>query len=170
MAVVMILLNTAISSYNLIQDICFYKNNDPEKICSKKDEILGDNGICTRRQIVITLQKLGEMPLNIKKHTAIYIPKNNQYYWRWGEIGQFRCYIVPYISTMLTGIALLHGTMSQECAANIDKDHMYIYDNIKKIYSDKELCTYAQRWGIYQVFVLNSKPAKFSTKLIKCGK
>lgn len=172
-AIVVVLVSTVIGGHRLIQDIAFYKRNIPDQICSNNDRLSsGNNDICIRRQMINILLKLGEMPLAMKKHTAIYVPKTNHHYWQWGETGKTRCGYVPFIIPLFTGIVSLHGDINRDCARTIFllADNLGKYDDVEKKYTDKELCQYALSQNLLQVFVLNDMSASLSVRLVKCEK
>lgn len=160
-AIVIVFINVLIDSYKITKDIFFYKNNDPDKICLK--DISSNNSICVRQRIVRALLKLGEMPRVTKQHTAIYIPKSNQYYWQWGEVGRHKCMQLPFISIMLTGMNLLHGDYIKGCPVPWSKN-----DYEKQIYSDRELCKYAVERRMWQVIVLDYVHSAVITRIVKC--
>jgi len=165
----MILINVFTGIYKLVEDIRFYKKNIFGRRCSDEGFVISDrNETCSRQQMVGVLLKLGGIPLAVKKHTAVYIPKSNRCYWQLGDESD-TCLFTPFISPLLTGIASLHGDISRSCAERFSLENSSKYDTENKKYTDKELCQYALKWNLRQVFVIDSASVGIIVRLIKCG-
>lgn len=182
----LIVMNAVMLSFVVIRNIIYSaKSENPAIVCAN-GKLADKDKMCIRKKILDVLLQVDNLPLVVKKHTAIYIPKNIDDYWGWAvgmrlpnvEQG-YRCGRgASFYVQMLTGVAMIHGQLSKECydlpgmrnILNAGLGYaMYEpkYDP-RKEYAEKELCDYAIQKKFDQVLVLHYIQNKPTFKLIKC--
>jgi len=112
------------------------------------------------------LTELNELPLEDKRQTLLYIPKDNQIYWGWSP-----CMAIPSIATTLTGIAMIENLPARDCViVNIGYSYQTYsgYQNPQNM-TATELCDTALSLGFDKVIRLDFTPPRtFVAQQINC--
>jgi hypothetical protein len=119
-------------------------------------------------RMIALLEELGTLPVSEKKSLLLFIPQNNEAYWKLIEphlvmaLDYPGCKAVPFIAPALTGIASLDGMPALGCDTTVYGFDCYARRTLAQTLSadnDIAICARARSKGFFKVLVVASDRA-----------
>ena len=124
-------------------------------------------------ELIKTLNNLSKLPINEKKYTAIYIPKNIKIYWN------LSCdmLMAPFVAPAITNMVMLRGLPINNIKSCYGHRREYGFARYKEYKKNPELnhlnpedlCKIAKKEGLIKVIELVESNKKYDFKIYHCN-